>query len=184
MHVMLDLETMGVRPDAAIVQIGAVLFEPVSGGKILNGQAFNHYVRLQDGAGTVDNGTVAWWLKQPKEARERLANGMEEGEVLTDVLAMLIDWPTLQMSIGWPSIQGVWANGAAFDVAVLTSAFAKIGCEPPWRYNAPRDLRTIFDLVGGPPEIDWTGLVSHDAVDDCVGQCMQLQKAMSMIHRV
>ena len=52
MDVMLDLETLGTRPDAAIIQIGAVLFEPRSGGMVLNGKAFSMHVLVQDGCGS------------------------------------------------------------------------------------------------------------------------------------
>ena len=52
-----------------------------------------------------------------------------------------------------------------------------------WGYRDGRCCRTLFNLVGGPPEIDWTGFTAHDALDDAVGQAMQVQKAMGILGR-
>lgn len=186
MHVMIDLETWGVRPDAAISQVGAVAFEPRSGGRILNrsDQTFNEYVLLQDGAGSIDHGTLAWWLTQPAEAQARLAGGLQKrARPLQEVLTALTEWPERCLNTSWELIDGVWCNGLGFDVPVLASAFAKIGRTPPWSYRAGRDTRTLFEVAGGTPTVDGVGLTSHDASDDAMFQAMQVQAAMALVRK-
>ncbi len=180
---MIDLETLGTRPDAAIIQVGAVLFEPRSGGKILNGGGFDRHVKVQDGTGTVDHGTLCFWLKEPhaKQMGELLE---EKATALLSVLLDFVQWPMNACGLTWEAINGVWAHPSDFDLPILKSAFARIGQDAPWDRRATRDARTLYSLVGGPPEIDWTGFTPHDAFDDAVGQAMQVQKAMGMIEHV
>lgn len=184
MHIMIDLETWGTRPDAAISQVGAVAFEPRSGGRVYDrsDQTFNEYVLMQDGAGSVDHATVAWWLTQSAEAQGRLSSGMQKrARPLHDVLTALAEWPERCLDASWETIDGVWCHGLAFDVPVLCSAYAKCGRVPPWSYRAGRDTRTLFDLAGGAPEVDSTGFVGHDALDDAMRQAMQVQAALALL---
>lgn len=182
MHMMIDLETLGTRPDAAIIQIGAVLFEPVSGGKLRNvsHQGFNQHVLLQDAAGSVDHGTIAWWMQQQSVAK--MGEAMETKALpLGDVLQNFISWPMESCELSWEAISGVWANPVDFDLPILRSAFALFGQDAPWDRRATRDARTLFQLVGGRPEIDMTGFTYHDAFDDAVVQAMAVQKAMGQV---
>jgi len=177
---MIDLETLGTRPDAAIIQIGAVLFEPVSGGKVLNDKGFNRHVLIQDGTGTIDHSTVAWWMQEKSvnkmgEALATKAIGL--GAALEDLVA----WPVKVGVSSWEVIEGVWANPVDFDLPILRSAFAKFSASPPWDRHASRDARTLFQLVGGRPDVDMTGFTYHDALDDAVVQAMAVQKAMSLL---
>jgi exodeoxyribonuclease VIII len=176
---MLDLETLGTRPDACIIQIGAVLFEPKSGGKILNGQGFNQHVLVQDGSGSIDNGAVAFWFQEKSVAA--MGKAMSERAIaLADALKRFVEWPA-EHGYDWAAIEGVWAMPTDFDIAILRSAFARLGADGPWDRRATRDARTLFYLAGGKPDIDWTGFVEHDALDDAVGQAMQVQKAMGIL---
>ena len=180
MDVMIDLETLGTRPDAAIIQIGAVLFDPRSGGRILNDKGFNQHVRYQDGIGSVDHDTLAFWLEEASAAK--MGHELDtRARFLMDVLDDLREWPMEVLEVGWDTVGRVWAMPSDFDLSVLKSAHIKVGREVPWGRRVTRDARTLFDLVGGKPEIDWTGMTAHDALDDAVGQAMQVQKAMALL---
>ncbi len=178
-HIMIDIETLGTRPDAQILQIGAVAFDPVSGGKIKTNQAFNEYVKVQDGAGTIDHSTLEFWMSQPN--KHHMVEGMKKSRSFDEVCFDFFNWPSQILGVEWWDIGGVWAKGPDFDLAIIKSAMAKIGFEPPWRYNVARDVRTFGWVVGGLPDIDRTGLIDHHAVDDAVGQCQQVQKMSDMI---
>lgn len=68
-NLMVDLETMGNKPNAPIVAIGAVFFEPTTGEL---GQQFYTAVNLASdmAVGAVPSGdTINWWLMQSSEAR-------------------------------------------------------------------------------------------------------------------
>jgi exodeoxyribonuclease VIII len=190
---MIDLETLGTRPDAQIIQIGAVLFEPKSGGRIHDGKGFRQAVKIQDGAGSIDHDTLCFWLNQSNS--NYMGNLLaKEALLLDDVLQRLIFWPRnvglfpegefnpdSEISNLWSWVEGIWAKPSNFDLPILQSAFALFGMEPPWDHRATRCARTLFALVGGDPEIDWTGLIRHDALDDAIGQAQQVQKAMAIL---
>ena len=176
MELMIDLETMGTRPDAAIVQIGAVGFERVNRGRVHNEKGFSRFVLLQDGAGTIDTSTVAWWLQQP--GARRLGEKMEkEGVLLTAALDEFVKWPEEKLGVGWESIGGIWSHGASFDIPILQSAFAVCGREVPWRYNVTRCTRTLYEL-NGYPDVDRSGLIEHDGFEDAVYQALCVQACM------
>ncbi len=182
MHVMINLETLGTRPNAVVIQIGAVLFEPVSGGKVLNGKAFDRHVLVQDGSGTIDHGTLCFWLAEKSAAR--MGKALSERAVfLGRALEELVAWPMETHGLSWEAVEGVWAKPADFDLPILKSAFAQFGMDVPWDRRTTRCVNTLFSLVGGTPEVDWTGLIHHDARDDAVGQAMQVQKAMAALHK-
>ncbi len=181
MDVMLDLETLGTRPDAAIIQIGAVMFEARDRGRLFNGQGFNRHILLQDGAGTIDHGTLCFWMKE--KSAHKMADALEKKAVpLQNALHDLLNWPgTVKEGMTWAQVETIWSNGAAFDQPILAMAFQRLGAPVPWHYRASRCCRTLFNLVGGPPEVDWTGLVPHDALDDSIGQAMQVQQAFGQL---
>lgn len=139
-NVMLDLETMGNGPRAAIVSIGAVFFDPLT-GKL--GAEFEAHVDLCDSAkfGEIDPDTVLWWLRQNDEARA----GVTEGDrlPLCGALYNLCRW----VDTNSPSHSVMmWGNGAAFDNVILRSAFAATTLKAPWAHWNDRDVRTIVEL--------------------------------------
>lgn len=182
MDIMIDLETLSTRPDAAIIQIGAVLFEPVSGGKILNDKGFNSYTLIQDGAGSIDNSTLAWWL-QEKSAAKMGAELEHKAVSLGEALKAFVEWPMNTKGIYWNDITGIWAKPADFDFPILRMAFNRFGLDAPWNRHATRCAKTLFHAVGKTPDIDWTGFIYHDALDDAIGQAMQVQKAMGLLNK-
>lgn len=72
-RVMVDIETLGVEPGAAIVSIGAVRFGP--GGL---GETFERSIDLKScefRGLQIDAETLEWWLNQGEVAREQLIGG-------------------------------------------------------------------------------------------------------------
>lgn len=182
MHVMIDLETFGNSPQAVIVQIAAVAFELRSGGKVLDTKAFNVYVDPQSCANsglTFDGDTMLWWLQQSEAARKAIVDGIEkEGVPLHEALDALNKWPEQVLDTNWASIEGVWANGAAFDAPILETAYRRYGERSPWKFRQVYDQRTAYLLLGGKPDIPDMG-VGHDAKDDCIYQICGLQMALA-----
>jgi exodeoxyribonuclease VIII len=178
---MIDLETMGTRPDSAMVQVAAVAFQPRSGGRVWEAEAFNQYVDLDSCLAIgmlVERDTVAWWLGQSDDARLRLADGMHDDPTpLATVLSCLADWPKERMKVGWESVDGVWAKPTSFDLPILKTAYRRLGANVPWHYRSERDMRTALMLLGEGPPVS-TGGVAHDALDDCVRQIAQLQSSL------
>ena len=183
MEVMIDLETLSTKTRGVITQIGAVAFQPVSGGQCRNDKALEIHVDIQsnlDHSRSITGATVNWWLQQDNAARSAFVFGqMGDTLSLPEALMALTNWPST-FGMQWKHINGVWANGPSFDVTMLETAFEDCGLEVPWQYKAPRCCRTLFALVGGPPKIE-SVLVSHKAVDDAIYQACQVQEAMRML---
>lgn len=179
MHVMIDLETLGTRPDAAILQIGAVAFEKRSGGRVYDTKAFNRFVMLQDGAGTIDHGTFKFWMEQNNPDMRK---GLGEAIPLMTALDDLINWPaTEDLGFTWGNVEGIWAKGSDFDLPILRSAFARFGSEAPWPFRASRCVRTF---LAEHPKIQvrgMEGLQAHDAVSDCLWQIAEIQQTMQSL---
>lgn len=169
-HIMLDLETMGTRPDAAIVAVGAVHFDPKE-KTILD--KFYKPVDLASSmryGGTVDADTVKWWLQQSEDARKEIYRRAYE---LPDVLTQFSLWVRF---IGISDTIKMWGNGAAFDNVVLRSAYGMVEFPPPWLFRGDRCFRTVkatYSLL----EKDSTG-IHHNALDDAVWQAEYLMELL------
>ena len=168
-NIMLDLETMGNGPMAAIVAIGAVEFDI---GTCELGREFYRVVDLESSmrlGGVVDASTVMWWLGQSLEAR----CGINPKFGKCSLSNALIDFR------GWV-MQGVedcddvlrWGNGATFDNVILSSAYRNAELERPWRHWGDRCYRTVKSFFPQTP-IERIG-VHHNALDDAKSQALHL----------
>jgi len=174
-EVMLDLETMGNGPDAAIVAIGAVAFDIETAA--ISPRGFYKRVTLDSAAkkgGAIDASTVIWWLQQAQEARAELVNAGLEREHIIDALADFADWIRFEAA-GQDS--RVWGNGAAFDNVILRSAYQRCGLGAPWNYWNDRCYRTIKGLYGRDIKIERTG-VHHHGLADAEAQAAHLLRML------
>lgn len=163
---MIDLETMGNNPNAPIVAIGAVFFDPATGE---SGPEFYAAVSLKSSmeCGAVpDAETIDWWLGQSQEARDAIRlKGAEQLRVVLGDLAGFI-----QRHADNPRYMKVWGNGASFDNVILRSAYQAVGYQVPWPFWNDADVRTMVSLgrlLGFDPKRDmpFDG-VAHNALAD------------------
>lgn len=169
-NVMLGLETMAVSPDAAIVDIGLVLFD-ISSGTI--GPTWTAAINLESAVaagGRLDADTVLWWMQQEKAARMRIARG--GGLFCAVALRELAGW----MDQHTHDAQ-VWSNGANFDGVILRQAYARTGLTCPWNWRNERCYRTVAKLHPHIP-IERTG-TQHIALDDALDQARHLIKMLA-----
>lgn len=163
---MLDLETMGSGPNAAIVAIGAVMFDLEAG---VVGERFYQVVDLESAVslgGEIDPATVVWWLKQPDAPRSAfLADGAHINEVLHG-FERFISWNSSIARIR------IWGNGAAFDNVILASAYRNAGLLLPWKFWNDRCYRTLKAMYPG-VNLERIG-THHNAVDDAESQARHL----------
>lgn len=170
-EVMLDLETMGNGPNAAIVAIGAVAFDP-SKNKI--GDTFYTPVDLASSVksgGVMDPSTVQWWMKQSDEARDLFNQRMVTIET---ALAQFSDW--LKELAPRDEIH-VWGNGSDFDNVILTSAYRATEIPLPWNFWNNRCYRSIKSLH---PEIQMSRQgTHHNALYDAESQARHLMAILN-----
>ena len=167
MELMLDLETMGIGPNAAIIAIGAVAFD--LDRLELTGQEFYQTIDLESSVehgGGITPSTVLWWMQQSDEARDEFKR---PGGRIEEVLMYFHRWlpPT-------NCIQ-VWGNGANFDNVVLRTAYERLGLQAPWNFRNDRCFRTAKAMLPK-VEIESTG-VAHDALEDARWQARYLIEA-------
>lgn len=141
-NIMLDLETMGNGSNAAIVSIGAVFFNPLTGEL---GNQFYSRVWLESAAkhGDMDAGTVAWWLNQSSEARAEINH--ENSVSLNEALRAFSELIIGSAECSFTDIR-VWGNGCTFDNVILSNAYKAIKLSKPWSYAGDMDVRTIVEL--------------------------------------
>ncbi|ENS1097167.1 exonuclease [Escherichia coli] len=163
-HLMIDLETMGKNPDAPIISIGAIFFDPQTGDM---GPIFYVVISLVDAMdkGAVPDGsTIEWWLAQSSEARSAtLVNQIP----LDDALLQLREF--IDENSGEFFVR-VWGNGANFDNVILRRSYERQGIPCPWRWSNDRDVRTIVEL-GKAIDFDARTAIPfegerHNALDD------------------
>lgn len=153
-HVMVDLETLDTRPTAAIISIGAVIFDGFAAGR-----EFYVAVDMQSSleAGLTSNPrTLAWWGDQSAEARA----------VFTDPNRMPLAFASFL-----PPDCCVWGNGASFDNAILQNAYAAAGMDLPWKFWNDRCYRTVAACA--PTRRVQSG-THHNALDDAKSQAEHL----------
>ena len=136
-HLMLDLETMGKNPDAPIISIGAIFFDPQTGDM---GPEFSKTIDLETAGGVIDRDVIKRWLKQSREAQSAI---MTDEIPLDDALLQLREF--IDENSGEFFVQ-VWGNGANFDNTILRRSYERQGIPCPWRYYNDRDVRTIVEL--------------------------------------
>ncbi|MDM2756843.1 3'-5' exoribonuclease [Citrobacter sp. Cpo221] len=153
-HLMVDMETMGNGPDAPIVSIGAVFFDPSTGN---TGAEFYRVVSLESSISfgmKPDASTIQWWLKQSSEARSAIL--VDEAMGLLETLELLADFIAENAANGSHTVQ-MWGNGCSFDNVILRRAYALTDTPFTVPFWNDRDVRTMVELgksVGINPRYD------------------------------
>lgn len=170
-HLMLDLETMGKKPGAPIVSMGAVFFDPTTGE---TGGEFYRVICLESSmyfGAKPDAGTILWWLKQSPEARSAIL--VDDAQGLVEALEQFTDFIAENASNGSRNVQ-LWGNGSSFDCSIIEAAFELADCPfpvPHWNY---RDVRTVVEMgkaigMNSRYEIPFEG-DQHNAMADALHQ--------------
>jgi len=154
---MLDLETLGIRPTSVIVQIGACYFDRYT-GKIGNTFLINIDTGSNLLAGlTIDQSTIDWWKEQPNKT-------WLVGKILGIHTALS------SFEVFAKDATAVWSH-ATFDVPILANAYTACNKKLPFHFRAARDIRTLVDLsdVKFSKESE-AEIKTHNALEDCVRQ--------------
>lgn len=171
---MLDIETLGVGPDAAIVSIAVVQFDLMTGEV---GDIFRQTIKIDTipSCRTVDLHTVGFWMEQPDDARH-ISFGQPDKVAHATAMAMCVDWIE-EHSYADTTL---WGKGPTFDIALLTSSMKAEGITLPIPFRNHRDVRTILDIgerMQIADDIIFAG-VPHDPVSDCRHQIKQIHNVM------
>lgn len=179
-HIMVDIETLSTAVNAAVLSIGAVEFDPMS-GKIE--RAFYHELDLSDQTNRhIDASTVQWWAKQCLVNVDNIAFLAKNNRakyavayVLHELGAFInggTEYATVRAE-GYEKI-ALWACDPDFDIAILADLYKEHNLPTPWKYSEPKSVRTVRMLtqIAGMeiPEIE----ADHNALNDCIRQAKEV----------
>jgi hypothetical protein len=182
---MIDLETLGTDPaDAPIIQIAAVAFELGEDGPNMDIEPLRVLVDAPSCLEhpfhrVISPDTVAWWADTDPELLVQLMRDRSRTP-LAEALAELGLW-IMKTDDG---IEGVWGNGATFDISMLEAAYKQAGLRTPWHFRTIRDVRTMAMIAGDDDRCFNGGTVTlieargtkHDALVDCLRQVRMVQQ--------
>lgn len=162
-HLMVDLETMAVSPNAVVLSLGAVHFDPWGQG---HSDEIYFKINLDDQDKLnreIDPNTLDWWAKQDSDIMEEAFSS--HGRI---ALAQAVDH---FHKFAW-GCDAFWSHGATFDLVIIENLYRQLGKPLPWNYWQLRDTRTLFAL-GHDPEMPKES--KHDALADAIRQALGVQ---------
>lgn len=170
-ELMCDVESFGIEEDAALVGIGAVLFnlETQTIGPTFN-QVIHLATSVREG-GTIDPATTLWWMGQSEAVRNAVRfNGRDVRLVMTD----FCEW--MREHTDEKTVR-VYGNSDAFDIGKMERTLGRLGMAPPWFWTNRRCFRTVRNLY---PQVEYdpsqkTG-EAHDPLVDALFQVEHLFK--------
>lgn len=183
-HIVLDLETMGIKQDAAIIEIGMVIFNLDSVALAIPNvlEQWSISVSLESAmkyGGTTDAGTLTWWMDPDRsEARDNwlVSEKLSLPRALNKIAFNLSKYSSLL------PLPRIWGNGVNFDNAILKSAYERLDITVPWSYRQDADFRTLKllykDIV---PEPAFVG-TPHIALDDARHEAVWLSQILQYIY--
>lgn len=158
---MIDIETLSLRPDAYVTQVGYCVTDLDTGRYLI--EPMNVWLEDHDQRKRhKDISTIQWWMNQDRKV---------VASVFNDAASRTPSWElyhNLEADIEKYEVTEVWASPAMFDLPILTSLWD--GAKP-WKYNQERCLMTFYKLMDPnglllPPPND----MYHDAAADAKWQ--------------
>lgn len=177
-RISIDLETMSLENNAAIVQIGACTIDDPSSVDI---HMFNMYINPESSerAGLhVDKGTMEWWSKQDESIRQRVFSGTQSIEF---ALTSFTGWIGTLCDQDFSRIR-FYSKGAE-DIIWLKSAFYATHGAWPFHYRSPQNLRTLIDAMdfAGVTVPTFLNDTPHDALADAVAQAQSIHWMLNLV---
>ena len=138
MHVMLDIETLATTPDAVVMSVGVVKFDPHTGTPY-NKTLWRPDIDEQTERDRhVSESTLEWWAKQPDHIQEDAFS--DEGRIpVVDFMKELNRY-----CVG---MEKIWCQGPQFDMLILENLYIQWGHHFGWQFWQVMDCRTLFQLM-------------------------------------
>lgn len=157
--VMIDTETLGLNPDALVLQIGYCVADLDSGHYLVKPVTLNLHNHEQP-TRDIDAGTVRWWLQQDKKVFDSVFFPTEYRS-LADVKAELVG-----VVSSYGNNVTVWAKPAMFDLPLVKSLFA---CSL-WSHRKERDMQTVIAMLDPDRKLVPPNNMAHNAGADAAWQ--------------
>jgi hypothetical protein len=139
LNLMIDLETVGIRPTSGIISIAAVPFALGDREPMID----PFYERISPKSlskFTEDVDTMRWWDKQSLTAQKEAFGGTAPVE---EVLLNLISYISTYLKDYEVCL---WGNAASFDLVLLRNAYDVCVRDIPWNFRNEMCYRTLKNL--------------------------------------
>lgn len=188
LHILLDLETLGIKTDAFVTQIGAATFD-LETGRVM--ETFEGKVDFS----TLDNlvldvGTLQFWLRDEHNAEMFKAQLNAKGEGFSEIelWTNFHNWLTKLVEDNKDKDVKIWGNGISFDIGKIVHNLEKWDLDFPIKFFNERDCRTLVDMATLKLGIDDYELKrsipneqAHDALADVIWEAAYLAKAYNIL---
>lgn len=161
MIIIIDIETLGRRNDAAITQIGVIAAD--NSYNVID----KYFISISPSQWNTCNRTftgetLLWWLQQktsPVGDKECL-----DYKSALKALRRIIDCYQSDDTL-------IYTKGT-MDLFCLKDLYEYFGEETPWKFWQPRDIRSIKDMVS-----DWKAVKanSHNALEDALNELEEIR---------
>jgi hypothetical protein len=169
-HATIDLETIDVRPQATVLSLGAVKFNPFTDEEPHSELYLKISIDDQDRLGrTTSDSTLEWWSKQDPQIME---------EAFDQSAAVTVEDALAQISKFAVSVDTFWGQGYGFDYTMLEDMYRSIGRPIPWNFWQILDSRTLFRVCKQDPRKQIQNDL-HNALADAYYQSKAIQIAYS-----
>ena len=167
-HAMIDLETLDITPQAAVLTVGGVKFNPLDASEPHS--EFYYKLDLDTQDRSVNDDTIAWWGKQEQSTQDRAFSDVGRTDIepfMKDLNSWLVGCDT------------IWCQGPQFDMVILEDLFKTFDHHMNWFYWQVNDCRTLFKMMPKDPRKDIQEDL-HDALADAHWQAVCVQQFFDM----
>ena len=164
-HIIIDIETLGRRNDAAVTQVGIAIadenFNVLDSYLIqVTPDAWNTCNRTFTGE------TLLWWMQQKNTPVSKTpTHSVCSYKDLVDKLYKIFRRYNTEETI-------VWTKGS-MDLFCIKDICEYLNIETPWKFWQPRDIRTATEILK-----DWKVCENnnaHNALDDALTELSELK---------
>lgn len=163
-YIVIDIETLGRRNDAAVTQVGIVIadenFDVLDSYLIqVTPDAWNTCDRTFTGE------TLLWWMEQKNTPTSKKPTHIVHSyKYLVDKLYQIFDRYNTEDTT-------IWTKGT-MDLFCIKDLCEYFDMNTPWEFWQPRDIRTVKDFIK-----EWKTFENnnHNALDDALNQLRELK---------
>jgi 3' exoribonuclease, RNase T-like len=187
--IMIDIESLSLGPHPVITQLGLQAWNLADASEYI-GTPLHTYLPIDPQISSlipsrkVSGDTLIWWMEQSDAARmafkESRGNDVDELFSLMRHFVRRFNTITNEGTADYE----IWARGPQFDLVAIESLLFQCGIPAPWAYDKVNDLRTLMHLANlKTKDVPMpTGLVRHNALDDCRYQILCYEAAIRALY--
>jgi hypothetical protein len=169
-HATVDLETLDTCPQATVLTVGGVKFNPYTRDDPYDKFYCKISIDDQDRLGrTVSDDTIKWWSEQDPAI-------MEEAFDQTD--AVTVDEFCNRLNRWLVGTDTLWGQGYGFDYTIMEDMYRNVKRPISWNFWQVRDSRTLIKLLREDPRKKMQTSL-HNAYADAYYQSKAIQIALS-----